>query len=385
MHDDTVSREGAFSETPDEADNPVKPSRRGFQVRAQGVLAVLVVVLTLYTLGRFRLAVAWGGILAIVCWPMMAWVRRRWSPRHADTLIPAAVVVAIAVAFAAPVLLIGTEVAKETHDATQWFGQVRQNGIAAPGWLGELPFGRAQARQWWADNLADPQGVQDLMHRLRPEQALDAAEHVGHGAANGTVLLAFSLLVLFFLLRSGREVTDRITVLTDRLLGVRGGMVLKQVVGAVRGSMAGLVLVGLGEGLLIGVSYVIAGAPQPVLLGILTAVASMIPMLGGFAVLIAVLLILMKGSVGAAVAVGVFGMLVLFLADHFIRPVLIGGSIRLPFVWVLLGILGGLETWGLVGLFAGPVLMAVAHLMWRFGSSRGMARLRGERAGGGSL
>ncbi|GBR07265.1 AI-2E family transporter [Acetobacter oeni] len=374
MHDDTVSREGSFSETRDATGHPVRPPRRRFQARAQGVLAILVAVLTLYTLGRFREAVAWGGILAIVCWPLVRRVRAHWASRHADTLIPAGVVVAIGLAFAAPVLLIGTEVAKETHDATQWFQQARQDGIPAPAWLGELPYEQAQAQRWWQANLADPSGVQDLMHRLKPEQALGTVEQIGHGAANGTVLLMFSLLVLFFLLRSGREVSGRITVLTDRLFGVRGEMVLKQIVGAVRGSMAGLVLVGLGEGVLIGISYVIAGAPQPLLLGILTAVASMIPMLGGFAVAIAVLLILMKGSVGAAVAVGVFGLLVLFLADHFIRPVLIGGSIRLPFVWVLLGILGGLETWGLVGLFVGPVLMAVAHLIWRFGSARGMLR-----------
>ena len=54
-----------------------------------------------------------------------------------------------------------------------------------------------------------------------------------------------------------------------------------------------------------------------------------------------------------------FGALVVFVADHFARPVLIGGSTRLPFVWVLLGILGGVESFGLLGLFLGPTLLAV--------------------------
>lgn len=62
-------------------------------------------------------------------------------------------------------------------------------------------------------------------------------------------------------------------------------------------------------------------------------------------------------------------MVVSFVADHFIRPVLIGGTTRLPFIWVLLGILGGISVWGLLGLFVGPALMAALILLWREGTA----------------
>ena len=55
----------------------------------------------------------------------------------------------------------------------------------------------------------------------------------------------------------------------------------------------------------------------------------------------------------------------MFIADHFVRPVLIGGAARLPFLWVLLGILGGLETFGFLGLFLGPAMMAALIALWR--------------------
>ena len=55
----------------------------------------------------------------------------------------------------------------------------------------------------------------------------------------------------------------------------------------------------------------------------------------------------------------------MFVADHFIRPALIGGATRLPFLWVLIGILGGVETLGLLGLFIGPAAMAVLVMLWR--------------------
>jgi predicted PurR-regulated permease PerM len=72
-----------------------------------------------------------------------------------------------------------------------------------------------------------------------------------------------------------------------------------------------------------------------------------------------------QGSVVAAIVVGVLGLAVTFSADHFVRPILIGGATRLPFLWVLLGILGGIEAWGLIGLFVGPAIMAALILMWR--------------------
>lgn len=345
-------------------------ARPPFQYWAQGVFAVCIAGLALFTLGRFRLALVWGGVLAIVCWPIMQWLGRKWSPKHAETVLPLAVVSAIALVFVIPASFLIGSAAGEAQEGGKWIRQAGETGVPEPVWLSKLPWGRAQIEHWWQTNLSNPEGVRALVHKLNPEQALATLEHVGHGVANTVVILCFALLILFFLLRGGQKLIDHLNLFILRLLGARGRMAQKQLVGAVRGAMAGLVLVGLGEGVIIGVSYIIAGAPQPLLLGLFTALASMIPMVGGVAVAISALLIAVKGSLGAGIAVGVFGFVILFLADHFIRPVLIGGSIRLPFVWVLLGILGGIETWGLSGLFIGPVLMALAHLIWRFGSMR---------------
>jgi len=77
------------------------------------------------------------------------------------------------------------------------------------------------------------------------------------------------------------------------------------------------------------------------------------------------ILLVVQGSVGAAIAIVAIGTVLVLVADHFIRPALIGGATRLPFLWVLFGILGGVETWGIVGLFVGPALMAALILLWR--------------------
>jgi predicted PurR-regulated permease PerM len=91
----------------------------------------------------------------------------------------------------------------------------------------------------------------------------------------------------------------------------------------------------------------------------------MIPFAAGLAFGLAALLLAAKGALGAALAVLAAGIVVTFTADHFVRPVLIGGQTRLPFLWVLLGILGGVAAWGLLGLFLGPAIMAALILLWR--------------------
>jgi predicted PurR-regulated permease PerM len=136
-------------------------------------------------------------------------------------------------------------------------------------------------------------------------------------------------------------------------------------VSSVHGTVDGLVLVGLGEGLVLGIVYALTGVPHPTLFGAFTAVAAMVPFGAPVVFGIAALLLVAKGSVAGAAIVAVAGMLVTFVSDHFIRPAVIGGSTRLPFLWVLLGILGGVETWGLLGLFLGPAIMAALMLLWR--------------------
>jgi predicted PurR-regulated permease PerM len=108
-----------------------------------------------------------------------------------------------------------------------------------------------------------------------------------------------------------------------------------------------------------------AGVPQPVLFGMVTAVAAMIPLAAPVVFTLAALLLAVQGSVAWAVGVFATGVVTTFIADHFIRPALIGGTTKLPFLWVLLGILGGVESWGLIGLFLGPAVMSALISLWR--------------------
>jgi hypothetical protein len=154
----------------------------------------------------------------------------------------------------------------------------------------------------------------------------------------------------------GHYCIDQTRIVADLLFGPAGEHLGKEAVVAVRATVNGLVLVGLAEGALLGVAYVVAGDSHPVLFGFATGLLATVPF-------------------GAPLVYVVsrhrrFASAVVFIADHFVPPALIGIATRLPFLWVLLGIFGGLETFGLVGLFLGPAIMAAVLAIWREGASQ---------------
>jgi len=87
---------------------------------------------------------------------------------------------------------------------------------------------------------------------------------------------------------------------------------------------------------------------------------------------IAAAMLIYQGAMVSAIVIFLLGLGVVAVADHVVRPIIIGNATRLPFLWVLLGILGGVETWGLLGLFLGPAIMTVLMDLWREGTQSGI-------------
>ena len=264
-----------------------------------------------------------------------------------------------------PLVYAAVEVAQESGSLIRYIAEMRHSGLPAPPWLSRLPGIGYPVASWWKEHLSDPQTMQELLGRIYTRIPSASAREIGGEIAHRLIIFGFTLLTLFFLFRDGAALSRHLLGLSHRLLGPSGERVARHMIAAVHGTVTGLVLVGLAEGVLLGFAYALAGLPHPVLVAALTGILAVIPFGAPVAFCAAGLYLLAQGStVAAAVVVG-FGFLVVFVADHFVRPFLIGGAARLPFLWVLLGIVGGLETFGLLGLFLGPVVMAALISLWR--------------------
>ena len=335
------------------------------RVTAMTLLATALLALALWMAATFLPALLWAGVVAIAIHPLYQRIEARWPRHRGGALLPALVTTGIGLLVILPIAFCVVRAAHEARDLIAWLAVSRQTGLPQPAWVAQLPFGRDAVAHWWQLNLATPQGAAWQFDRFDTATLFARSRNVGSNLLHRSVVFAFTLIALFFLLKDGDAVTAQARVASDRLLGPAGMRLGRQIILSVRGTIDGLVLVGIGEGVVMTIVYLAAGVPHPILIGALTAVAAMIPFGAALLFGIAGVLLLLKGSLAAAIVVIGIGLVVVGIADHFVRPVLIGGATKLPFLWVLIGILGGVESFGLLGLFIGPAIMAALMLLWR--------------------
>jgi predicted PurR-regulated permease PerM len=336
-----------------------------WQTVAHTVLVVAAIGFGAWILFDFLPALAWAGVLAIALWPLYDRLLRVLPGSRGRVVAPALATLLIGAVIIGPLVLVGVALANEVHVAIRLVHEARHYGIPSPYWLGDLPIVGSSVVTWWKNHLSDPLLAQEMFGNIDVHTLTYSARHYGGELVHRLVILGFTLLTLFFLFRDGRHLAAQLRDLSDRLLGQRGEHIAGHMIAAVHGTVTGLVLVGIGEGILLGITYFLVGLPYPALVGAATGVAAVIPFGAVVTYCLAGLYLFSAGDpLGAAIVIAV-GSAILFVADHFIRPALIGGAARLPFLLVLLGLLGGLETMGILGLFLGPAVMAALIALWR--------------------
>jgi predicted PurR-regulated permease PerM len=346
------------------AERPSTPDRRKKQRAASLALYIGLVLLALWVVRDFLAPVAWAGVVAIALWPLLRKVEGNHWFTGRTTLIAALLTLAIALLVVLPVGIGIAQALREAHDLNEWFKGVRETGIAMPDFIERLPFGVEQISAWWQANLAQPLRDSAAMKGLHSTTAMMLGRRFGARALHAVMVFVFMLVTLFVIFQAGPRLSGSLIKGVRRGFGDDGAELIQRMAAAVRGTVSGLVVVGLGEGALLGVAYFVTGLPHVALLGFITAIAAMLPFCAPITFGLAALWLLAQGSLAAAVGLVVFGSVVVFVAEHFVRPVLIGNSTRLPFLLVLFGILGGAETFGLLGIFVGPALMTVLMVLW---------------------
>jgi predicted PurR-regulated permease PerM len=328
--------------------------------------SLAIIVSAAFITRRFVLPLLWAAILCIATWPLYVRVLRatRGHP------LPAAALVTVlgALVFITPLVLGITQATHQAPALAALVASANTVGLPAPEWLHRIPLLGNAVHGWWMSTLGQPQGLAHLLQDSTVGRLHDAStivKSIGSTLVHRLVDVGFAFLCLFFFYKDGPALLVQLDAIGNHLLGsTRWTLYSTKVPTAVRATVNGLVLVGLAEGLLLGIGYEIANVPSAVLWAAATGVLAIIPFGAPLAFGAVAALLLYQGNLAAAVAILAWGMLVLFVADHFVRPAIIGNATKLPFLAVLLGILGGVETLGLIGLFVGPVVMTLFLTLW---------------------
>ncbi len=334
-------------------------------MNARIALALALAALGLWTAAGFLPALIWAAILATTLWPLYTQFAQRFM---AGPSSGAAFVFTLIVALVlfTPMALAVYQMAEQGDVLVGWLKRAGESGVDVPDWLARLPIAAEGLQEWWRNNLSDPKAATAWLKTINMDDASNLLRTFGAQLLHRLFLMFFSLIALFVLLRNGRLLASRFLETCDKLFGEAGEGLMEKMVHATRGTVNGTVLVAVGEGLLIGVGYLIAGVPNAIIFTVLTTALAMLPF-GAWAAFSAAALLLVSGGGSGLAAAGVFfwGAIVMFAGDHFVWPTLVGDSARLPFLLAFVGIFGGLAAFGLLGLFLGPVIMAALLVVWR--------------------
>ncbi|MEZ7137183.1 MULTISPECIES: AI-2E family transporter [Komagataeibacter] len=319
----------------------------------------------------FLFAFVWGGILTITTYPLY---RRLIERGMGNGLAAGLIAGGIFALLAVPMIAMAVRAGLEIPSLMAWGRDALHDGIPVSPQVAEIPRFGPRLSALWQHYLSDPDELRHWTSVASRMFASGDGRQLPHRVMEMTETFVIATLSVYFYLAASHTLIADIRAVGRRFLGGRARDVIRNTVGAVRGTVAGLVLVGLGQGVLVGIGYFIAGTPHPALLTLLTAVVSIIPFCGPILLCATTLMTFATNGVTQAIIVGVIGTIAYGAGDHFVRPKLISGSTSIPFLAVLTAILGGLHVFGLLGLFIGPAVIAVALSLWRTAAAE-------ERAG----
>jgi predicted PurR-regulated permease PerM len=259
-----------------------------------------------------------------------------------------------------PFLIIGAAVSDDVRDLTSAVQEWVDSGFPPPPpWLGKVPLVGERAIEYW-QNLTTDTATLSREARKLIVPASSFLVWVGKLLVGGLLQLALSILIAFFLFRDGESVAEQLGAMTERVAGERGRRLLTLSGNTVRGVVYGILGTALVQGVMAGIGYMIAGVPGAGMLALLTFFLSVVPIGPPLIWMPAALWLFHEGSPAWGVFMLVWGLGVSSI-DNVVKPWFISHGSAMPFLLIFFGVLGGALTFGFIGVFLGPTLLAVGY------------------------
>ncbi len=328
------------------------------------VLAVLLMLILIgasfWILRPFLLAIVWASMIVVATWPMMLKLHRRLRSRALAVTIMTGTMVLV---FVVPLILAIQTLVDNTDTIKGWADTLVSAPIPPPPeWLSRIPLVGAKLTDVWSNIAAA--GKDSLVARLAPHAA--AAAQWLAGALGGVGVLAFQFLLTVIIsvvmYSQGEAARAGLIRFGRRLVGERGEGVVVLAGQAIRAVALGVVVTALAQTVLAGLGLAVAGIPFA---GLLTCVILLlcIAQIGPIIVLVPAVIWLFYSDQtvwGTALLIWTVGVGTM---DNVLRPYLIKKGADLPMLLIFAGVIGGLLAFGIIGLFVGPVVLAVTYTM----------------------
>jgi predicted PurR-regulated permease PerM len=333
----------------------------------------LIAVLAGWILHSFLQALLAACVTAIASWPLYLRFASLLPRRTSRTTRSLIFTCAMSVFVLVPVLFAFGALLTEAHALLVEIAAADKQGIGIPHGLENVPLIGPWVVARWQGELGYPGALFAWTQRTDPAALLGWAQSLAQFMVRHAFIIGFTILMLFFLYQEGESLAEGFRGILRHRIGERADGYVDLATRAVRASINSMLVVALFDGFATGIAYAIAGVPHAAEWASITGLLAFVPFLGYVAVAALTLQLAMTGATGPALLSFGLGCGVLFCGDKIVRPMVARNGVRLNFVWVLVGCLGGFEVLGLVGLVVGPVVLTLLRELWQQ-NVRGIAR-----------
>ena len=326
-------------------------------------LFFILLYLSFNVLKYFIVPVVWAAIIAYMTWPLYQSIKRSVGSRPNLSaiimMIMVTLVVGIPLTFA--IFLLQHEGRSLYYELQK---QVFSGHLNVPDFIRNLPLVGKEISRTLRDINNDPNSiVQNISIWIQGH--LNYGKVVFNEISKNLIKLGFAMLSLFFFYRDGEIILKQVSKALEKVIGPRVHHYLDTISDTTRAVVYGVGLTAIAQALLAGVSYFVAGVPNPMVLTISTFIFALIPFGPPMAYGAVSLWLFSQGQTIEAIGVMAWGVCIVSTADNVIRPLVISGATQIPFLLIMFGVLGGIASFGLIGVFIGPVILAVLLAIWR--------------------
>jgi predicted PurR-regulated permease PerM len=340
-------------------------SERAKQIEQIAVLSIiaLLIIGSIVIILPFLRAILWGLVFAVTVWPFFIRVEKALRGRRAlAAAIPTLLFILI---FFLPLVYVSSKVVSRAPIALDYAQGLMEKGLGPPpSWLKGLPLVGVRLDGAWREM---GQNAPRLIEVVKPyiKDLLSSTVSAGAGVGRFVLLMVLSLIIFFFFLKEGHAIRSGLERMAVRLAGEKGRHLLFVAGSTMRSVVYGILGAAIVQGIMAIFGLWISGVPNPVFVGMVAGLFALIP-IGLIQVILlpaAGWLIFFKGQIGWGIFLAIWSFTVIGNIDNFIRPMLISRGAKVPFLVVLLGVLGGLASGGIIGLFVGATLLSVFYTL----------------------
>ena len=328
------------------------------------LLVLFIGCACLAILRPFLASIAWAAILAYGSWPLYRLVHRPFGRFQNSAAFCMTVLLTCAVIL--PILWLSVLLSSELIYAYRALAAyLAEKPMVLPDFIRGIPWLGEQAQQLIDQLSGGPAAFGRQAAGWIQTWASEITGLIG-GVGRGVGKLLIVMLTLFFFYRDGEYIRRQCRLVVTKMFDDRLDTYVNTAGAMTRAVLYGFLITAFAQGLIAGIGYAILGLHGSVLLGAMTGILSVVPLLGTALVwgpLGAYLLI--TGHIWKGIILLMWGLLLVHPTDNVLRPLLISNATHVPFIIVMFGVIGGVAATGLVGVFVGPIVLALGLAIWR--------------------